>query len=186
MRTSRRESGLTMIELIVFIVIISIAVMGILGVMSLTTERSADPLRQKQALMIAESLMEEVQSAGFTYCDPASPNADSATSAAACAIPEGWGRAAPESGDPRPYDNVNDYVSSPGVATAAFGAITDASGAAIPVTGYTATVAIAPATLGGLVGGGGADTAVLRITVTVTYDGKTLALDGYRTRYAPN
>lgn len=190
MSIKRRQSGVTLIELIVFIVIVSIAVVGILGVMSLTTAGSADPQRRKQALMIAESLMEEVQMAKFTFCDPTSPNADIAVSTADCAVPENWGNAGGEPAGARPFNNVNDYVTAPGTAQATFGAgtsVTDASGALFGSPGYAATVAITPAALYGIGGAGAsADTAVLRITVTVTYSGETLVLDGYRTRYAPN
>ncbi len=43
-----------------------------------------------------------------------------------------------------------------------------------------------PAELNGIgAAGASADTDVLRITVEVSYDGQVLALDGYRTRYAP-
>jgi len=38
----------------------------------------------------------------------------------------------------------------------------------------------------GTAGGASADTEVLRISVRVDYDGQSLVLDGYRTRYAPN
>lgn len=182
-----RQRGLTFVELIIFIVIVSIGVAGILGAINIGATRSADPLRRKQALMIAESLMEEVQLAQFTYCDPASANADTATSTADCAVPEGWG---PEAGNSRPFDNVNDYVAAPGAASAVFmsgPAIIDATGNAFNVTGYSASLTVTPAALGGVGGAGGsADTAILRITVTVNYGGDTIVLDGYKARYAPN
>ncbi|MFD2367240.1 prepilin-type N-terminal cleavage/methylation domain-containing protein [Pseudoduganella sp. GCM10020061] len=187
MSTKRRQLGVTLVELIVFVVIVSIAVAGILGVMSLTTAQSADPLRRKQALMIAESLMEEVQMADFTVCDPASPDANNATNAFECAIAENWG---PEAGNSRPFDNVNDYVGGSGTPSTVFMAgqnIIDATGSAFNVTGYSATVTITPTTLGGIGGGGAsADTAVLHIRVAVSYDGaNSIVLDGYRTRHAP-
>ena len=197
MSTKLRQHGVTLVELIVFIMIVSIAVAGILGVMSLTTGASADPLRRKQALMIAESLMEEVQMADFTLCDPASPNADTAATAADCAIPENWGQASPEPAGLRPFDNVNDYVGASGTAVTAFdigGKLSDASGNPFAATGYSATVSVRPATLGECPSAGGrcigaagtaADTEVLLITVTVNYDGDSIVLDGYRTRYAP-
>jgi MSHA pilin protein MshD len=56
-----RQRGVSLIELIAFIVIVSIAVAGILLVMNQTTGHSADPLIRKQALAIAESMLEEVQ-----------------------------------------------------------------------------------------------------------------------------
>ncbi len=55
------QSGISLIELIMFIVIISIAVAGILLVMNKVTGRSADTLVRKQALAIAESFLEEIQ-----------------------------------------------------------------------------------------------------------------------------
>ncbi len=59
------ERGISLIELIMFIVIISIAVAGILLVMNKVTGHSADALVRKQALAIAESLLEEVQLQDF-------------------------------------------------------------------------------------------------------------------------
>jgi MSHA pilin protein MshD len=178
-----RQRGVTLIELIVFIVIVGVAVVSILGVLSLTTRNSADPLRHKQALMIAEGLLEEVELANFTYCDPNSADAGSATSVAACGTPEMFG---PEMNDARPYDNVNDYGGSLTRFYNAANQLADANGNPIGVNGYDATVNIVPETLNGIAGGTTADPDVLRITVTVTYDGgQTVSLDGYRTRYAP-
>ena len=190
----KRQRGVTLIELILFILIVGIALTAILGVMNVTTRNSANPVRTKQALMMAEGLLEEVQLARFTFCDPTSDNAETATSATACTIPEAWGQVSPEPVGPRPYDNVNDYVAAANTATAAFnasGALADANGRAINVTGYTATVTITPDTVGpsgSTVGAGGtaADTDMLRITITVAYDNTSLVLDGYRARYAPN
>lgn len=186
----RRQRGVTLIELIMFIVIIGAALAGLLQVLNFTTKESADPVRQKQALMIAEGLLEEVRLAGFTWCDPTDPKMAEAASAADCSIPEvfGQGNGSEPVGN-RPYDNVNDYVDAPGVAKAAFnnagGELADMNGNPMGVTGYSATVTIRPAVLNGT-GSTANDSAVLRITVEVSYDGQTLALDGYRTRYAPN
>lgn len=189
MCTELRQRGVTLVELIIFIMIVSIAVVGVLGVFRFTTSHSADPLLRKQALAIAESLMEEVQQAYFTYCDPTSDNADTAANTAACTTPEGWGQAGTEPVNGRPYDNVNDYVAAAGVATAAFnsgGQLVDAAGNAFGGP-YTATVSIRPAILNGIGDSGtAADTDVLRITVTVSYGSDSIVLDGYRTRYAPN
>lgn len=189
MCTRARERGVTLVELLVFIVIVGIAAGGIIGLLGDTTARSADPLRRKQALMIAESLMEEVQLAYFTYCDPTSADADEASSAADCDIPENWGQAGGEPVNLRPFDNINDYVPGPGSQVAAFNvgaAIVDAAGNPFEAGGMSATVAVTPAELGGIGSAGAlADTPVLRITVTVAYDGDSVVLDGYRTRYAP-
>lgn len=193
-RQARRQRGVTLIEMVMFIVIVSIGLAGIVGVMALTTKQSADPVRRKQALILAEGLLEEVERAHFSYCDPADPDADNATKisgSAACAIPEAWGQTGLEpAANGRPFDNVNDYVGAAGVSTAAFdvgGNVADANGNVLNLTGYTARLIIQPAVLGGIgAAGSAADTEVLRITVHIDYDSnQSLELDGYRTRYAP-
>ena len=80
-----RQHGLTLIELVVFIVIVGVAVAGILSVMMVTTSHSADPQRRKQALAIAEGLLEEIELARFTYCDPSDANAMTAMTSGGCA-----------------------------------------------------------------------------------------------------
>ena len=191
-----RQRGVTLIELILFIVIVSVAVTGVLGALRISTSASADPLRRKQALMIAEGLLEEVQLAKFTFCDPTSIEAESAAGSAACTIAEQFGQGggattAQEPVGPRPYDNVNDYAAAAGAAIAAFdinGVLSDATGAPLALPGYTVRLTIRPEALGGIAAGNTATDIgdVLRISVAVSYDGQTLVLDGYRTRYAPN
>lgn len=186
----RAQAGVTLIELILFIIIVGVALAGIVGVMNLTTKNSADPLRRKQALMIAEGLLEEVQLAKFTWCDPSSGNAGEAgvASSADCDVPENWG---PEAGGARPHDNINDYASAAGQAESRFnnagGALADANGAAMGVAGYTATVSVTPESIGGIAvpNPASADSDVLRIRVEVRYGSESVVLDGYRTRYAP-
>ena len=190
----RRQRGVTLVELIMFIVIVSIALAGIIAVFRLTTANSADPLRRKQALMIAEGLLEEVRSAAFTLCDPSSPDADTQLDPTQCAVPENWGQAAPEPAGARPFDNVNDYVAQPNTATFAFngadGRLADVSGQAIGLAGYSASVTIIPDSLNGAGAFSDATTAaantdVLRIRVRVDFGGEApVVLDGYRTRYA--
>ena len=60
------ERGVSLVELVMFIVIVSVAMAGIMLVINTTTRYSADPLIQKQALTIAESLLEEIELKGFT------------------------------------------------------------------------------------------------------------------------
>lgn len=169
------QHGFTLVELVIFIVIVSVAVIGILQVMNVTTSHSADPQIRKQALSIAEALMEEVSLAHFTICDPSDPAADGATSAGDCSILESVGPGA----DTRPYNNVNHYVSAYGVQQSI--AIADVNSIGVPgLANYSATIEIAQEALGTVP----AD-ASLRITIKVSNGNETIRLDGYRTRYAP-
>ena len=173
---SRRQCGLTLVELIVAMAVIAVGVAGVLAAYNTSVRASADPLMAKQALAVAEALLEEVQLAPFTFCDPDDPLAETATSAAACGTPEGLGA---EAGDARPFDNVSDYhglVLNP---------ISDVSGTPIAgLAGYSAAITVADSGLNTIVAGNGE---ALRITVSVTApDGNTYSLEGYRTRYAPN
>jgi MSHA pilin protein MshD len=187
-RRPRAEHGFSLIELIMFIVIVSIAVAGVLGVLNMATRASSDPLIQKQALAIAEALLEEVQLQPFTYCDPDDPNAATALNTAGCtaggAEAIGAELSAPygpetRTGGTTPFDNVNDYHNY------SMSGITDITGAAI--TGlelYSATVSVANQALAPVPA-----SESLLITVTVTGpqgSNTTVVLDGYRVRYAPN
>ena len=55
-----RSHGFTLIELIIFIVIVGVALAGILSVMNTTVKSSADPMVRKQAMALADSILEEV------------------------------------------------------------------------------------------------------------------------------
>jgi MSHA pilin protein MshD len=196
--STRRQSGVTLVELVMFIVIISIALAGIIGVMNFTTSKSADPLRRKQALMIAEGLLEEVRLAAFTWCDPSSDTGDedkTVAKAADCSRPEVFGNEGPPGAVfLRPFDNINDYVSAPNSAQAAFdinGVLSDAAGRTIGASGYSARLTLVRENLNGIVAvpaapNNPADAEVLRIRVEVDYGGDLpVVLDTYRTRYAP-
>jgi MSHA pilin protein MshD len=187
------ERGTSLIELIMFIVIVSVALAGILLVMNVTTKSSADPLVHKQALAIAESLLEEVELMPFTYCDPDDATADTATSATvgagACTSqvenigPEAaFGTQANDETryGPSFFDNVSDYHGF--TMNSGNGGIKDITGTAVAaLNGYSATVAVAQQALGAIPA-----TESLLITVTVTGpDGLPVVVEGMRTRYAP-
>ena len=69
------QAGLTLIELILFILVVGIGVSGVLSVMNITSQHSSDALVRKQALAVAESLLEEIQSHSFSDPDGAGPEA---------------------------------------------------------------------------------------------------------------
>jgi MSHA pilin protein MshD len=57
---NRHQSGITLIELIMFIVIVGVALAGLLASLNLSVKSSADPLQPKQALAIAEATLESI------------------------------------------------------------------------------------------------------------------------------
>lgn len=112
------QTGVTLVELIVFIVIISVALVGVLKTLEIANRGSVDPMLSKQALAIAESLLTEIEQQPFTFCDPDDANATTATSAASCTNSQDKGGAALTSPTPttesrysttNPFDNVADY-----------------------------------------------------------------------------
>lgn len=177
-----RQRGLSMIELIMFIVVIGAALAGVLKIFVQAGASSADPQMQRQALAIAESLMEEVQLQAFTFCDPDDANLETASSSAGCASQvENLG---PEAGETRfstpQFDNVNDYK---GYAMNA--GIVDINNVPVPgLAGYSASIDVANAALGNISLASGD---ALLITVTVIGPGGTqVVLSGYRSRHSPN
>ncbi|MES2356387.1 MAG: type II secretion system protein [Pseudomonadota bacterium] len=194
-KAKANSAGISLIELLLFIVIVGVGVSGVLAAFRLSVQKSADPLVRKQVVVIAESLLEEVELMPFSYCDPDDANALTATSATVgaggCATTvEGLG---PEAGESRyatgglQFDNVSDYHGY-NSATETPSGIKDVSGTAIPVlTGYNASVTVSSTALGSIPAGGSFATSdALLIAVTVTGPGNTaVTLHGYRARYAP-
>ena len=161
----RAARGLTLIELVMFIVIVGVGIAGILGVLNLSAAKSADPVVRKQALAIAESLLEEIERMPFTYCDPDDANAATATSEAGCTTPESMTAPGPETGQGEsrystttPFDNVNDYHGF------SMSGITDLAGNAVTgLAGYAASVTV---TNGGMGVSNPNDVALVAVTVT--------------------
>ncbi len=60
---------MSLIELIFFIVVVSVALAGVLAVMDQAARGSADPLVRKQAMALAESIMQEVEQKAFSDPD---------------------------------------------------------------------------------------------------------------------
>jgi len=113
-----KQTGVTLIELIIAMLIVSVALLGILSVVNQTTVHSADPLINHQAVAIAESYLEEILL--FPVVDPDGSNT-------------GETRAT--------FDNVGDYagLNEPP---------TDRSGTAIAnLSNYTVSVTITDVTL---------------------------------------
>lgn len=175
----RRQRGLTLIELLVFIVVVAVGLAGTLMVFQTAIRSSGDPFVRKQAIAIAESLMDEVALHPYTYCDPSDSNALFAraadTAPGNCATtPEVIG---PEGGQTRyssasPFNNVNDYH---GFSMSPIIRLGNNPGDAVPGLGnYTASVNVT------------AEAGGLRIDVRVVAGAEDVTLTAYRFMTAPN
>jgi MSHA pilin protein MshD len=156
----RKQTGFTLIELVISMVIIGIGVAGILQVMTLTTARSADPMIQHQAVAIAEAYLEEILTKAYDDPDAETGTCEEGAPVASRGI----------------YDDVNDYACITG-ASADVGA-RNQFGALIPGLGaYTVTIAVgAPAAIDGIL--------ARQINVTVTHAVlDPITITGFRTNY---
>lgn len=80
MSPPRHSRGMTLIEVILFIVIVSVGLAGVLSAFNVATAKSADPMVRKQALTLAEQMMEEIlakefanPAGGFNPATPGNP-----------------------------------------------------------------------------------------------------------------
>jgi MSHA pilin protein MshD len=62
---TRSERGFTLPELIILVVVISIAIAGVMAAFSAAVRGSSDPLVTKQALAIAEAMLDEIQLSSY-------------------------------------------------------------------------------------------------------------------------
>lgn len=156
-----RQRGFTLVELIIFIVVVGLGVAGILSVYTTAVKSSADPMARKQALIVAESLIEEI--ALKDYCDP--DTVDRTTSPPTCG-------AHTVEASRSLYDDVDDYngYTSSSIVDAAGNAISGLSGYSI-----SPAVVVSNATLNGV--------SVKKIVVTVTGPQDVIALTAYRGNY---
>lgn len=146
------QSGVSLIELIMFILIISIGIVGILSVMNVTSQHSADPMVRKQAIAIAESLLEEILVKDFT-----DPDGVTATEASRDL-----------------YDDVDDYSGF------SVSPVKDINGAVLQNgagsnLNFTATATVTPQAFDVV-----ASANSKLITVTVSGSGETVSLSAYK------
>jgi MSHA pilin protein MshD len=151
----RHARGFTLIELIFFIVVVGVALTGILSVSTSVVKSSAEPLVHKQALAVAQSLLEEILLKEY-----AKPGDSSVLSFA-------------NNGPRNFFDCVDDYR---GYFTA--GGIVDATGTAVAGLGsynITPAVSVLPDKLGNV--------DVVKVVVYVTGPQGIVTLTGYRGSY---
>ncbi|SHG64429.1 prepilin-type N-terminal cleavage/methylation domain-containing protein [Massilia sp. CF038] len=153
--TQRRRAGFTLIEMIVFIVIVAIALAAVLRTLSITAGASADPIAPKQAMLVAESMLEEILLKPFSN-------------------PEGgYAAVCPGTCDRARFDNVGDYA---GYTSNGVFALDDLATPVAGLGGYNVAVSVTSTNV--TAKGNGAP--CLRVTVSVSAAGTTYQLHGYR------
>ena len=159
------QGGLTLIELIVFIVVVFVGLAGVLTVLNTTVRGSADPVVRKQALALAEAMLEEVLAKDYQN-DPAGNNA--ATPALGCTPTTAPSCRLNMPADRANYNDVDDYNT-----WSQAGNVQAVGAAPAALAGYVVTVGVgAPAAVNGVV--------LKTVTVTVTRGAETVALQGWR------
>ena len=165
---SRRQGGLSLIELLMFIVIVSVGLLGILSVMNVTVGSSANPLIRKQALAVAEAMLDEVLSKDFQN-DPADAANISAT--LGCTLNTVAPRCTQNTvAERQNYNDVDDFNgwNQTGVY--------QVDGSLSPILGsYTVTVGVAALNLSGVAG--------KQVTVTVGGGPESITLTGFRANF---
>jgi MSHA pilin protein MshD len=196
---TKPSGGVSLVELVVFIVIVGLAMAGMFAAFNTILAGSPNPELRKQALAIAESLLEEVELMAFTYCDANDANAATAANSGGCALASNSEDGAPLG--PKtipvlgtetrysatvPFNNVmhyNGFAMGPGIFDLTSGGITQVTG----LGAYSAAIAVTQVNLGPAGVDQITSPEALNITVTVTGpSGVSITLEGYRTRYAPN
>ena len=168
------QAGLTLVEMVMFILVISVGLVGVLSVMNFTTRSSADPMIREQALLIAESYVEEIVLKAFL--DPSTPPVTQV-----CPTTSPYKEASRSA-----YDNICDYngLSDTGARDQFGNAIPglESYNVAVTVSGGS-TLSVGPAA--NPVNNTGA-IRVLQVDVTVTngnVPGFSLPLTAYRLNY---
>ena len=162
-----RQGGLSLIELLIFIIVVSIGVVGILAVFNVTVRESADPVVRKQAIAVAEGVLDEILAKDYQNDVSDADNSSLILGCTPVTIPS----CVPNTIlDRKNYNDVDDYDlwNTTGVY--------QLDGTLSPVLGaYLVAVSVATTTLNAI--------PVKSVTVTVTGAGHTVELLGYRANY---
>lgn len=151
-----KQSGLSLVELVIAIVVLSVGLAAMLVAISTATRSSGDPVANKQAIAIAEAMLEEIELKPFNTGTFAGPY-NCGTRPQFDAV----------------FPDYNNYAAA---------TVCDmTTGAPIPtLNGFNTTVTLQPT---GAIGGIPLANAYL-ITVTVTTPGGyTVSLSGFRSNY---
>lgn len=163
-RSSRCARGFTLIEVLIAIIVLAVATVGILFVYTSASRGTADALNSKQAMAIAEAMVEEIQLTAFSNPSPG-----------------GFSGAATPA-NRQNFDDVSDYngYASTGVFTIDDFAITS-------LANYNVSVSVTPAAFAGGAGATdditAADAKLITVTVTNPTAHVSVSLDGWRVNY---
>lgn len=193
-----RQRGFSLIDVLLVIVLMGIVATGLATVSGRLAAQSALSLKTRQALALAQGLLEEVRHAPFTYCDGNDAQAATATGAfigatGCLAQVDAMG---PEPGESRynaanRFDSVTDYqgfaMPGPGCAGICDMAGNVLNGAGSPLVGCSAGVVLAAQALPAIAAlDANGRPQVLRIAVTVACPGlDPLVVETVRVRHAP-
>ena len=152
----RVQRGFSLVELIISIIIMSVGLAGLMSLIPFAIRTSSDPMLTKQALTIAEGLLNEISSKPFSN-------------------PTGGFTGAATQANRAVFDDALDYNGYSSTGAYAIEGVTPIAG----LGSYDVSVTVAGSVLS-------AATAAdcLLITVTVSYPGgNTITLSGYRLNY---
>ncbi|MBL8323641.1 MAG: type II secretion system protein [Rubrivivax sp.] len=193
-----RQRGFTLVDLLVVITVTGIIAGSLTVVFSNLAARSAEVLRQREALTLVQAMLAEARAMPFTYCDPQDARAALATGGflggTGCASRvDGLG---PEPGESRynpaaRFDGVSDYAGftmpGPGCATFCDRNGTPLGGAARLAGCQLRVNAVAQALPGLPPFDANGRPQALRVVVTLACPGRAdVMAEGVRVRHAPN
>jgi MSHA pilin protein MshD len=166
-----KSRGFTLIEVILFVVVVSAGLAGLLTVFNTGVKDSADPMRRKQAMLIAEATLGEVMQKSFQN-DPA--DSSNASSTLGC-TPTTTPACTANSWLARPnYNDVDDFNGFAQNGIKQIDGITPVNG----LETYSVSISVAAHALGAI----SAANAKL-ITVNVIGGDQNVSLSAYRTNY---
>lgn len=162
-----RQRGLTLIELIMFIIVVGVGLAGVLTVLDITGRSSADPVIRKQALAVAEAMLDEILSKSYQN-DAADANNSSATlGCTPTTVPRCQANTV---ADRQNYNDVDDYNGWNQVG------VFQVDGTPVPGLGnYSVSVGVVALNLSGVAG--------KQINVSVVGGVETIALAGFRANF---
>jgi MSHA pilin protein MshD len=199
--SKRASRGFSLIDVLLVIVLLGIVATGLATVSGRLAAQSALSLKTRQAMTLAQGLLEEVRHAPFTYCDGVDELAPNVTGAfpGPGGCPTQVDLMGPEPGESRyvagsRFDGVTDYrgftMPGPGCAglcDMAGNVVNVVNGGTSSLVGCSAGVTMAPVALAAIPAlDANGRPQVLRIAVTVACPGlDPLVVETVRVRHAP-